>query len=82
MNGVSKSYDILEKLLKQLGGFLSRLEVHLKFGINSAFRDIFVQTLVKLLEVLALVTKYLQEHKNSRSKNISIFLRRTSEDYP
>lgn len=71
---------MLEKLLKQLGGFLARLEIHLKSGVDNAFKYIFVQTLIKLLEVLALVTKYWQEHKTSRSKTISAFLRRTSKN--
>lgn len=72
---------MLEQLLRKLKGFLSRLEIYLETEINGALRDIFIQTLVKLFEVFALVTKYCQESKKKPLRTIRNIVRRTSKKF-
>jgi hypothetical protein len=60
-NGVSKVYDALESLLSGLQVFLARVDVHLasRSPPSAALKEIFTKTLIQLLHITALFTKYL-----------------------
>jgi hypothetical protein len=81
-NGVSQVYDALEYLLSRLQSFLNRVDMHLssRSAPSAALKEIFVKTLVQLLHIMALFTKYLDANVGKKSVDFMLnrFSRRTS----
>ncbi|KAI0032450.1 hypothetical protein K488DRAFT_85872, partial [Vararia minispora EC-137] len=69
--GVSEKYDAIEIILSKLGAFISRLDKHLRSPspLSDDMKNIFIKILIKLLEVFALCTKYLNENLVRRVRN-------------
>jgi hypothetical protein len=80
--GVSDVYNTLESLLSRLGAFLTRVDVHLtsRSAPSPALQEIFIKTLIQLMHVLALFTKYLDKNvsKSNVKRNIKRAFRRAS----
>lgn len=80
--GVSQLYDTIEDLFSQVMAFLDRLKTHLEspLPLSSKLQGIFIRTLVKLFEVLAIATKHCGETvKKDFSLMQKILHRRGSE---
>ncbi|KAI0032020.1 hypothetical protein K488DRAFT_70984 [Vararia minispora EC-137] len=82
--GVSEVYDALDDLFRRLGVFLARLDIYLHSPsvLNTALKDIFIKTLVRLFTVLSIVTKYLEnnvEGTSSFKRLLRPVLRRTKD---
>jgi hypothetical protein len=81
-NGVSQVYDALESLLFRLQSFLDRVDMHLssRSAPSAALKEIFVKTLIQLLHIMALFTKYLDVSVGNKSADFMLngFSRRAS----
>ncbi|KAI0033611.1 hypothetical protein K488DRAFT_69720 [Vararia minispora EC-137] len=81
--GVSEKYDAIDIILWKLEAFLSRLDEHLRSppSLSANMKKIFVKILIKLLEIFALCTKYLDENLVKRMCNRITRRSVTVEDY-
>ena len=64
-SGVTSSYDALLDLFECLGNFLKRLEIYTMIPPTPIMNDIIVKIMVKLLSVLALATKQINQGRFS-----------------
>ncbi|KAF8317451.1 ankyrin [Clavulina sp. PMI_390] len=80
VDGVSKVYDDLGRLLSKLQTFLTRLEGHITSqAINQALRDVSIRTLVQLMNIIALFIKFSPDKEKKLSILLNVFTRRMKD---
>ena len=65
-SGVTSSYDALLELFEFLGNFLRRLEAYTSIPPSAIMTDMIVKIIVKVLSVLALATKQVNQGRFSK----------------
>jgi hypothetical protein len=58
---VNTSYDALVQVFERISNFLKRLEIYSRIRLTPPMTDIIVQTMMKILPVLALATKEIKQ---------------------
>lgn len=79
--GVSRLYDAVDDLLREVLVYLQRLKIHLEPPATqrSALKNILVDALIRVLMVLAIATKYCNLAVTGVPWYKRVLLRRTSE---
>ena len=74
VKGLLDDYDTLADLLESVEHFMNRLDIYTKIPPTISMTEIIVKILVKLLSIIALATKQLQQGKLSESVLDEIFI--------
>jgi hypothetical protein len=72
VKGVLDDYDALADLLESVEHFLNRLNIYTKIRPTVGMTEMIIKILVKLLSILALATKQLQQGRLSESVSSKI----------
>ena len=63
---VSTSYDPLIQLLESIEHFISRLNIYTTVSATGPMAEIIVKIMMELLNILALVTKQINQNRPSK----------------
>ncbi|KAK6345274.1 hypothetical protein TWF718_007199 [Orbilia javanica] len=64
--GVSQSYDYIQELFNEIGSILSRLQIHTRKDLPVELRELYIEILACVLEVIGVSTKYIKEGRMKR----------------
>ncbi|KAF3227210.1 hypothetical protein TWF192_006693 [Orbilia oligospora] len=64
--GVSQSYDYIQELLNDIGPILSRLQIHARKDLPVELKQLYIDILACVLEIIGVSTKYVTEGRTKR----------------
>ncbi|KAF3169850.1 hypothetical protein EYR41_001342 [Orbilia oligospora] len=64
--GVSQSYDYIQELFNDIGPILSRLQIHARNDLPVELKQLYIDILACVLEIIGVSTKYVTEGRTKR----------------